>query len=194
MGFVSDEKRERRLGMPVDNLRMHQLYETHAGPLFRFLVQVTLRDRLLAEDLFQETMLRAWRNIDTVPTEADSVRRWLFTVGRRVAIDAARGRRTRPQETELTDAVAARLVSDDQTEAVMAAEAVRRALPGLSDDHREILVELYLRDGTIEDVAKRLGIPKGTVKSRAYYALKSLRTAFDNADPHSENRPATQDS
>jgi len=165
-----------------DDLRMRNLFETHAGALFRFLVQVTLRDRPLAEDLFQETMLRAWRSIDSVPTEAASVRRWLFTVGRRVAIDAARGRRTRPPETELTEALVAQLVTADETEVILATETVRRALPRLSGDHRDVLVELYLRDATIEETANRLGIPQGTVKSRAYYALRSLRNTLDRSD------------
>src|SRR5262245_53158619 len=91
--------------------RMDALYRAHAAPLYRFLLRITFGDSHAAEDLMQETLLRAWRNLDSLHTDVDSVRPWLFTVGRRIAIDAARARSARP--VEVGDADVAIMPSTD---------------------------------------------------------------------------------
>jgi RNA polymerase sigma-70 factor (ECF subfamily) len=77
--------------------RMQALYRAHARPLYRFLLRITFGDPQAAEDLLQETLLRAWRHLDGLPAEADTLRSWLFTVGRRRAPAApARSRSVSP--------------------------------------------------------------------------------------------------
>jgi RNA polymerase sigma-70 factor, ECF subfamily len=160
---------------------VREIYDRYAEPLLRFLLRLTLGERQLAEDLLQETLLRAWRNLGTLPAEPENRRKWLFTVARRVAIDAARARRVRPTEIAVTDFN--RLPSDgDEMESVVAVHTIRGALPKLSPDHRAVLIELYYRGSSMAETAARLNIPGGTVKSRAHYALRSLRAVIESAD------------
>ncbi|MFI7604370.1 sigma-70 family RNA polymerase sigma factor [Micromonospora sp. NPDC049366] len=157
--------------------RMRRVYAEHSEALFRFLLRLSWGERELAEDLLQETMLQAWRHLDRLPTSRESTRRWLFIVARRIAIDAARARQARPIEVGLHD-VGDLPSKDDITEAVVAAQTIRRAMPKLTPAHRAVLIELYFHGHSTDEVARRLGIPEGTVKSRAYYALRALRAAI----------------
>lgn len=160
---------------------MQALYTEYAGPLYRFLLRLAWGDWRLAEDLLQDTMLQAWRHRDKLPTEQEALRRWLFTVARRIAIDAARARQARPTEVGMND-LEQLAGSADPTEGVVAAQTVRRALPKLTPAHRAVLIELYLLGRSTEEVAARLGIAEGTVKSRAHYALRALRAAIGPID------------
>lgn len=161
--------------------RMGWLQAAHVETLRRFLVRLTFGDRELAEDLLQETMLQAWRSIADVPVGPESQLRWLFTVARRKAVDAARARAVRPSELIVED-LARHPRTDDPIDAVTAVLTVRAALPRLSREHRAVLVGLYFHDLTAGEIAERLGVPEGTVKSRAHYALRSLRATLDRED------------
>lgn len=168
-------------GQPTADSRMQEIHERYAGPLLRFLLRLTLGDRQQAEDLLQETMLRAWRNIDVLPPASDRVGRWLFTVARNVAIDAARARRARPPEIAVQDI--SRLASPgDPVDGLVTAHTVHRAMERLTDDHRAVLIELYFRGLSTAETAVRLGVPEGTVKSRAYHAIRALREALGPAE------------
>ncbi|RZT79465.1 RNA polymerase sigma-70 factor (ECF subfamily) [Micromonospora violae] len=157
--------------------RMRMVYAEHSDALFRFLLRLSWGERQLAEDLLQETMLQAWRHFDRLPTSWESTRRWLFIVARRIAIDAARARQARPVEVGLQD-IGDLPANDDITDSVVAAQTIRRAMPKLTPAHRAVLIELYHRGRSTGEAARRLGIPEGTVKSRAYYALRALRAAI----------------
>ena len=165
------------IGAESTDLRMQRIYQAHAAPLYRYLVRLTLGDRAAAEDLLQETLLRAWRHIDRLPADLDTVRLWLFTVARHHAIDVARARRTRPDEVGTIDTAWLPAVCDP-AEGLLNATTVRRALRSLTPEHRAVLVELYVRDSTNAEAAVRLGVPEGTVKSRAHYGLRALREAI----------------
>ncbi|SBV25075.1 RNA polymerase sigma-70 factor, ECF subfamily [Micromonospora krabiensis] len=163
--------------------RMRTVHAEHAEALYRFLLRLSWGERQLAEDLLQETMLQAWRHLDRLPTSRESTRRWLFIVARRIAIDAARARQARPIEVGLQD-LGDLPCKEDITEAVVAAQTIRRAMPKLTPAHRAVLIELYYRGRSTDEVAQRLGIPEGTVKSRAYYALRALRAAIGRIAPN----------
>jgi RNA polymerase sigma-70 factor (ECF subfamily) len=161
--------------------RMRALYTEHAGPLLRFLLRLVSGDRPVAEDLLQETMLRAWRAIEDLPADRESQRRWLWIVARRIAIDASRARQTRPTEVGAVDVT--RLPdAGDPMGRVVAAHIVRKALPRLSVEHRTVLVDIYFHRLPTAEIAARLGIPEGTVKSRAHYALRTLRAIIGSLD------------
>jgi RNA polymerase sigma-70 factor (ECF subfamily) len=156
---------------------MRELYGMYGGALHRYLSGLCYGQPHLVEDLVQETLLRAWRNIETLNPDATTLLPWLFTVARRVAIDAARARRVRPVQTDDAD-VASLPLDVDPIDQVVIAQTIRQALPRISKDHREVVIDLYLRGRTIAETAARLGIPEGTVKSRAYHALRSLRAVI----------------
>jgi len=154
------------------------LYEEHAGPLLMFVLRLTGGDRQRAEDIVQETLLRAWRNAHRLGAQGQqSLRPWLVTVARRIAIDDHRSVSARPPETYDRELESFPSSADD-TDRVLQLMTVTDALKTLSQSHREILVETYFRGRTVPEAAEVLGLPLGTAKSRVYYALRALRTAL----------------
>ncbi|MBA2947021.1 sigma-70 family RNA polymerase sigma factor [Streptomyces himalayensis] len=152
-----------------------ELQREHGGPLFALLLRLSDGDRQRAEDLVQETFVRAWQHPEALCADAyDSVRPWLFTVGRRLAIDARRAQQARP--AEVGDAVLENArVCADHAERAAATLDVREAVKTLTPEHRAVLLQVYFRGASVAEAAEALGIPPGTVKSRAYYALRALR-------------------
>jgi RNA polymerase sigma-70 factor, ECF subfamily len=157
-----------------DGLRA--LYDAHAGVLLAYALRLTGGDRARAEDIVQETLVRAWRHLDVLDEHIRPVRPWLFTVAQRLAIDAHRARRARPVEVG-ADALAA-VPSLDDLEQTLDRIVVAEALDALSRDHRSVIVETYYRGRTVAEAAQVLGVPPGTVKSRCYYALRALKLAL----------------
>ncbi|HET9518765.1 MAG TPA: sigma-70 family RNA polymerase sigma factor [Actinoplanes sp.] len=157
---------------------VRMLYEEHAGPLLMFVLRLTGGDRQRAEDIVQETLLRAWRNAHRLGAQGQqSLRPWLVTVARRIAIDEHRSVTARPPETYDRELESFPTTSDE-TDRVLQLMTVTDALRTLSQSHREILVETYFRGRTVPEAADVLGLPLGTAKSRVYYALRALRTAL----------------
>jgi RNA polymerase sigma-70 factor, ECF subfamily len=154
---------------------VRMLYEEHAGPLLMFVLRLTGGDRQRAEDIVQETLLRAWRNAHRLGAQGQqSLRPWLVTVARRIAIDDHRSTSARPPETYDRELES----FPSTTDRVLQLMTVTDALRTLSQSHREILVETYFRGRTVPEAAEVLGLPLGTAKSRVYYALRALRTAL----------------
>lgn len=155
---------------------LRALYEEHAPVLLGYALRLTDGDRARAEDIVQETLVRAWRNLDRVDHDGRSLRPWLFTVAQHIAVDAHRARRARPPE--VGDAALAVLPGMDQVEATLDRIVVTDALHALSQEHRAVIVETYYRGRSVAEAARVLGIPPGTVKSRCYYALRALKLAL----------------
>src|SRR5215217_5725508 len=74
---------------------MRALYDEYAGQLFGYAVRLTSGDRLWAEDIVQETLVRAWRSLDKLEAHGGSLRSWLCTVARRIFVDGHRSRKAR---------------------------------------------------------------------------------------------------
>jgi len=147
-------------------------YEENA-PFVLTYVTGLLNDRYLAEDVVQETMLRAWRHCERFSAEKGSVRGWLVRVAHNIAMDKLRMRRSRPIEVAETSAPEPQV--GDHADAVVTAIHIRQALARLSPGHRDVLEQVYLNGLTAGEAAVVLGIPEGTVFSRAYYGLRMLR-------------------
>ncbi|NBM18042.1 sigma-70 family RNA polymerase sigma factor [Streptomyces sp. GC420] len=161
----------------TDERALARLQEEHGRALFGFLLGLTYGDRQRAEDLVQETLVRAWQHPEALQTDHDSMRPWLFTVGRRLAIDARRARCSRPNEVD-DQLIENSVPPEDPADRSVESLDVRRALRGLSPGHRAVLMEVYFRGQSVTEAAETLGIPPGTVKSRTYYALRALRQAL----------------
>lgn len=164
-----------------------QLYRDNGAYVLSYVTGL-LGDRHLAEDVVQETMLRAWRHCAQFSAEKGSVRGWLVRVAHNIVMDKFRMRRSRPAEVA-EDSVAEALV-EDHAEAVVTALHVRHALARLSPAHRAVLEQVYFNDCTAREAAARLGIPEGTAFSRAYYALRILRQELGVSLPEGEHRAA----
>jgi RNA polymerase sigma-70 factor, ECF subfamily len=156
---------------------LRALYDAHAGVLLAYAFRLTDGDRARAEDIVQETLVRAWRNLDRIdPDNGRPVRPWLFTVAQHIAVDTYRARRARPPE--VGDAALAILPGWDEMEATLDRIVVTDALHALSQEHRAVIVETYYGGRSVAEAARVLGIPEGTVKSRCYYALRALKLAL----------------
>jgi len=158
-----------------DEQLLRALYAEHATALWSFVVPLVGGDRVRAQDVVQETMLRAWRQPEVLAQLRGPVRPWLFTVARRLVIDEWRRHRT-DRDVPLDDGP--ETSEDDATDAVLDTWIVGEALSRLSPQHRAVLEQCYYQGRTTADAAAVLGIPEGTVKSRTHYALRALRLAL----------------
>ena len=161
----------------ADELLLRALFDQHAPALLSYALRLVDGDRGRAEDVVQETLLRAWRHPEAMAPDRGSPRPWLFAVARRIAVDAHRRRRARPQEVG-DDVLAQVPAQDDEVDRALDAWLVADALAALSPAHREVLVQTYFAGRTVGEAAQVLGVPPGTVKSRTHYALQALRLAL----------------
>jgi RNA polymerase sigma-70 factor (ECF subfamily) len=155
--------------------RFDELVRLHRTTLLAYTTRLTGGDRGRAEDVVQETFLRAWHHLDRLTPERGSVNGWLRRVAHNLVVDGYRGRRARLTELELEPEHTEVQAQPDHAESVLVAATVQAALHRIWPEHRAALVEVYLRDRTCAQAATALGIPEGTVKSRVHYALRTLR-------------------
>lgn len=150
------------------------------GPAIRaYAIQLTGGDRHLAEDVVQETWLRAWKNADRLTEELGSIRGWLRRIAHNVAIDQHRSRKARPTEVNLPEPVLHNAATvADPADGINTRLDLDDALDSLSPAHRSTVVQVYFEDHTTATTATLLGIPAGTVKSRIHNALNNLRTTL----------------
>ncbi len=164
----------------ADDRRLRTLIAEHGPALFAFALRAT-GDRQLAEDVVQETLFRAWLHPDAFSAENSAPRGWLMTVARRLLWGHWRSQRRRRAVEDRAGAEAAR-AQPDHFQQVAERDLMARAVARLSPDHRAVLDATVWRQLPVADAAAELGIPVGTVKSRTYYALRSLRTILDEMD------------
>jgi RNA polymerase sigma-70 factor (ECF subfamily) len=159
------------------DVAVRQLYAHHARALQGY-VERFCADRASAEDIVQETFIRAWQHLRPLGAADPRVRPWLFRVARNLLIDADRAARSRPSTVRMQPAEEGR--DDEGLSQVLDHELVTDALQHLSPAHRAVLVETFYRGGSLARVACRLGIPHGTARSRLHYALCALRQQFQD--------------
>ena len=158
-----------------DEELVRALYDEHAAPLLRYAIHLMSGDRQRAEDIVQETLLRAWMHPDAIAERP--ARPWLFAVARNLAVDSYRARRARPHE--VGEAALELIPAPDEAERALESWAVADAVKALRPDHRRVLLETYYRGKSVAEAAAALGVPPGTVKSRTFYALRALKLALE---------------
>jgi RNA polymerase sigma-70 factor, ECF subfamily len=165
------------LGDADDAIR--QIHFRHARALHGY-VRRFCTDEASADDIVQETFIRAWRHLPQLSAGGRPIRPWLFRVARNLLTDADRAARSRPVTIPASSAEDAG--GDSGLGQVLDRELVRDALQHLSSAHRTVLVETFYRGGNTATVARQLGIPNGTVRSRLHYALDALREQLEDQD------------
>jgi RNA polymerase sigma-70 factor, ECF subfamily len=153
---------------------MRVLYDEHAAALWRYALRLT-GDQARAEDVVQETLLRAWRHPEVTDDVDRSARAWLFTVARNLIIDERRSARFR-HETGTADIEAvANHAAPDEVDNALDKLLLGTALSSLSEDHRAVILRAYYQGWSVAQIAADLHIAEGTVKSRLHYAVRALR-------------------
>jgi RNA polymerase sigma-70 factor (ECF subfamily) len=149
---------------------------SYRAPLVGFVLPLVNGDLQAAEDAVQETMLRGWQHAAELTPE--HTRSWLHSVARNVAIsDYHRRSRARPSEVPFDEGALPTV--DGGLAGIVNALLITSALSSLSTEHQAVIVELFYQRRTVTEVATLLAIPEGTVRSRCFYALRSLRRTLE---------------
>ena len=152
-------------------------YRAYAGELYGFALNA-LGDRGTAEEVVQEVFTRAWRHAEAYDPTRGSVRTWLYQITRHAIIDTRRRAAVRP-------ALALHEPREEQDpeglsiERAMLGWQVAGALEKLTPEHRQVIRLAHVQGRSVREIAERLGLPEGTVKSRTWYALRSLRLILE---------------
>jgi RNA polymerase sigma-70 factor, ECF subfamily len=152
------------------------LVAEHSRALLAYTESI-VNDHHLAEDIVQETLIRAWRHASGLSPAVGSIRGWLLTVARNLAIDKIRSASSRHERlaAENRPEPIPAGVLPDHADQVVDAQVTADLLAGLSPEHRDVIRHTCLNGFTAKETAVVLGIPIGTVKSRRHYALSVLR-------------------
>jgi RNA polymerase sigma-70 factor (ECF subfamily) len=152
-----------------DELAVKAIYERFAGPVLTVAMSALGR-RDLADEVVQTTMLKAWRAAGTFDP-ARELAPWIYAIARRVAIDVHRREARAPVPSELADEVGVEPLSFSRT---WEAWEVRLAIDQLPTDERQVVYLSHMVGLTHREIAHRLGVPLGTVKSRSSRAHRRL--------------------
>ncbi|WP_238355159.1 sigma-70 family RNA polymerase sigma factor [Kribbella sandramycini] len=149
--------------------------------LRRYVTSILGRDSHAVEDVVQETLLRAWQLAERIEWQDRPVRMWLFRVARNLVVDQHRREgRAVPVGLDAADFEQAR--ESDPAEEVTDRRLVVDLLARLSPAHREVVARIHLLGHAGEEVAAVLGVPLGTVKSRAHNAVRQIRAELTRGD------------
>lgn len=134
-----------------------------------------------AEEIAQETMLRVWRKANAFDPQTGAASTWIFVIARNLRIDRVRGERA-PNELELDPSEQPDAPPTGEMVAIMKqrGDRVREALASLSPEQAEIIRLFYFEERPHSDIARSLGLPLGTVKSRVRLALERLRSTLED--------------
>jgi RNA polymerase sigma-70 factor (ECF subfamily) len=159
------------MGAGQKEAALQKLHDRHGGELWRFAMRFT-HDRQVAEDVVQEVLLRALRDPELGKRGDAAARAWLFTTSQNLIIDRwpSASSRHEYRTEEAPDQSEA-----DATSIVLDRWLITEAMASLSLEHRTVIAAAYSEGRSVADIAARLQIPEGTVKSRLHYGLRMLR-------------------
>ncbi|MEY9877191.1 RNA polymerase sigma-70 factor (ECF subfamily) [Streptacidiphilus sp. MAP12-33] len=163
-----------------DSAFLAALYARYGRSVLGHVLRLVHGDYQRAEDLTQETFLRAWQHRDAL--DLDRAAPWLHTVAHNLTVSAFRRARARPAEAPLPDDDGAGLTDpggEAELDRMLERWQLLDAMRGLRAEQREVLIEVYYLRRSVQETAEHLGIPPGTVKSRCYYGLRALRNVLE---------------
>jgi RNA polymerase sigma-70 factor (ECF subfamily) len=178
---ATDEELVGRLASGSDEAALSELYDRYQGAMYGLAMRIT-NDAGLAQDAVQEAFVGVWRNAARYAEGRASVRTWMLSIAHHRAIDMLRRRRATSPLPEVDDALNESLTAPDVwPEVARAADAaaVRAAIATLPDAQREAIELAYFSGLTQVEIADRVAVPLGTVKSRVRLGLGALRRALE---------------
>jgi RNA polymerase sigma-70 factor, ECF subfamily len=172
----------RRIAERADPTAFRELYDTY-GPRVKAYMMRRGADAGTAEDLAQETLLTVWRKAALYAGDKGSMTTWVFAIARNLRID--RLRREVPWQ-ELPDWRLAEPSGEPLPDEAMAekerTQRVQAALADLPAEQKEVVALAYLEGLSHSEIAARLGMPLGTVKSRMRIAYQKIRAGLENLE------------
>jgi RNA polymerase sigma-70 factor (ECF subfamily) len=156
----------------------HEAFEVlaaSAGDRLYAVARLILRSADLAEDAVQEALVRAWRQLPSL-RDPDRFDAWLY----RLVVNACadQGRQLRRWSPEVRPILLEPSISDD-TDAVAVRDQLERGFSRLKPEQRAVVVLHHYSGFSAAEIARILGIPEGTARSRLHYATEALRAALD---------------
>ncbi|HEU4319875.1 MAG TPA: sigma-70 family RNA polymerase sigma factor [Acidimicrobiia bacterium] len=156
-----------------DEAALETLYRSHGGAV-KAIARRVLRDEALAEDVVQDVFVSFWGAAHRYDPERGSIRTYLLTIAHRRAVDIVRSEESRAAREENTPLTPPPIDLENEVWLRTQSEQVRDAVAGLRPDEREAISLAYFGGLSYVEVARALGQPEGTVKSRIRNGMKKL--------------------
>jgi RNA polymerase sigma factor (sigma-70 family) len=151
----------------------------HYSPRIRSFMKAKTENRQTAEELMQETMVAVWNKAALFDPERGDVSAWIFTIARNIRIDAYRRKRPVFEIDDPAFVPDNTPAADVEFEQAQDAGLLRQAMETLPADQFDVLKLAFFDDVSHSTIAKELGLPLGTVKSRIRLAFEKLRSALE---------------
>ena len=157
-----------------NNDAFNYLYDHYSGALFTIINQI-VPDKDTASDVLQEVFVNVWRKIGTYDETKGRLFTWMLNIARNAAIDKVRSKSYRDNQRNQT-------IAEGESGMAMSSNPVvndvglKKVLTTLNEEYRKLIDLSYFQGFTHEEIAKMLGIPLGTVKTRIRTAISQLRT------------------
>lgn len=172
--FMQDQQLITRL-QAQDRTAIGALYDAYGGALFGVVLRI-VQQRELAEQVLQDTFVKAWRNGATYDGSKGRLFTWLVNIARNTAIDATRTAHF--QKSRKTDSLDSLVHSPGGSSINPELIGIREVVDGLDEKYKTLIDLIYFKGYTQEEVAEETGIPLGTIKTRLRYAINELRGVF----------------
>ena len=180
--MLSDRDLLERIPDDHSGLSLQTLYRRYSHELYG-LAYRTLGDRGAADELVQDVFTSVWRNAKSYDRRRGSVRTWVYRIARNAVIDRHRRSSVRPALAAMAEHETSEPGALDQSiEQIALRCQVTTALARLSPEHRDVVRLAHYEGMTMREIAEAKGLPIGTIKSRAWYAMRSLRLALEEAE------------
>lgn len=162
-----------------DQSAFSYLYDNYSGALFGLIYKM-VNDKLLAEDILQESFVKIWNNFTSYSTVKGRLFTWMINLTRNLTIDTMRSKGYKKQSKIRSDENSVNNISDNSNVAQQFdAIGIRKQLTNLKNDQKEIIDLAYFGGFTQDEISKQLGVPLGTVKTRMRAAILELRKLLE---------------
>jgi len=158
-----------------NNDAFNYLYDHYSGALFTIINQI-VPDKDTASDVLQEVFVNVWRKVGTYDETKGRLFTWMLNIARNAAIDKVRSKGYRDNQRTQPIAEGENAGMSISSNPVVNDVGLKKVLTTLNEEYRKLIDLSYFQGFTHEEIAKMLGIPLGTVKTRIRTAISQLRT------------------